>query len=117
MNQHITELDILIVRTKAILAVICVLAIVGAMFFKSYSDPATLSALFLLTGSLIGNLRGSMQAITKPDVPPDSEATITQQTQTVIKTKPETSTDAPLVVTKQPEVAIKPEPSIHNLKT
>lgn len=46
----------IVVSVQAFLAVICVSAICLAMFYKNYSDPATLSALFLLTGTLVGNL-------------------------------------------------------------
>jgi hypothetical protein len=76
MNQKPTALDYIVVITKAVLAAICVVAICCAMFFKNYSDPATLSALFLLTGTLVGNLRGSMSfhnPFAKPDEPIPTE--------------------------------------------
>lgn len=59
MNPKIPALDYIVVITKAVLAAICVSAICLAMFYKNYSDPATLSALFLLTGTLVGNLKGT----------------------------------------------------------
>jgi hypothetical protein len=46
----------IVVCCQALLALICVVAICLTLFYKNYSDPAILSALILLTGTLVGNL-------------------------------------------------------------
>lgn len=66
MNQKPNAIDYIVVITKALLTVLCVSAICAAMFYKNYSDPATLSALFLLTGTLVSGLRGSAMMIPNP---------------------------------------------------
>jgi hypothetical protein len=109
MNQKPSPLDYISQITKAILSVICVLAICLAMFYKNYSDPATLSALFLLTGTLIGGL-GRSQAPGKTEASTNGETTMTSTTQTQTVTKPKApEITGDLIVTKQPEVAIIPD--------
>ncbi len=70
------------------------------MFYKNYSDPATLSALFLLTGTLVGNLgsilggpRSMMQQ------PAGTETTVKQTTETVTTPKAQAKPDEPIPVT------------------
>lgn len=105
MNQKPSSLDYISLITKAVLSAICVLAICAAMFYKNYSDPATLSALFLLTGTLVGGLRGSVSSKAGTS---EGETTTTQTTQSVTKPKPSVA-EGDLIVTKQPEVAVVPE--------
>lgn len=103
MNQRPSVLDYISVLTRAILSVICVVAICCAMFFKTSSDPATLSALFLLTGTLIGGIRGP--AI--KGAGPDGETTMTQTTETV--TTPKAALPGNIEVVEQPKVAVIPQ--------
>lgn len=67
----------IVVITQALLAMICVLAICAAMFYKNYSDPATLSALFLLTGTLVGNIGSILGGPRQMMTPTKLEAEIT----------------------------------------
>lgn len=56
MPNKTSPVVFIVVTAQCVLALICVLAICLSLFYKTYSDPATLSALILLTGTLVGNL-------------------------------------------------------------
>ena len=46
----------IVVATQCLLSMICVAAICLTVFYKNYAEPSVLSALILLTGTLVGNL-------------------------------------------------------------
>lgn len=56
MNFKSSPVVYIVVIGQVALSLICVGSICLSLFYKVYSDPATLSALILLTGTLVGNL-------------------------------------------------------------
>lgn len=72
MNNQNSPLAYIVVCGQVLLAVICVCAICLAMFYRNYSDPSTMAALIVLTGTLVGNLGsilgGPRQMTTKAEI-------------------------------------------------
>jgi hypothetical protein len=56
MNFQNSKLAYIVVGGQIILAVILTAGVVGCLFYKNYSDPATLTAVILLDGTIVGNL-------------------------------------------------------------
>lgn len=84
---------LIVIIAQAILAFICVVALCLSLFYKNYAEPAILSAIILLTGTLVGNLgsilggpRGMMHApgngTVKIDQPPDKPVPVVPTEQT-----------------------------------
>lgn len=51
-----SKLAFLVVGGQIVLAVILTFGVVGCLFYRNYSDPATLTAVILLDGTIVGNL-------------------------------------------------------------
>jgi len=76
MSTQPNKLVVLIVLcSQAIMAMGCVASLCISLFYKVYADPSILSAMILLTGTLVGNLSSILggprqMQVTPPDPPP-----------------------------------------------
>lgn len=82
---------IIVLGTQSLLAMACVFTICYSVMYKAWGDPTTLSALIVLTGTLVGNLGSILGG-------PRSM----QQTTTTTETTPSPVPEAPQPEAKQP---------------
>lgn len=104
MQQTPRKVLYIVVGALAILDFCCVASLCMTLFYKNYADPAVLSALIALTGSLTGSL-GSILVNTR-QAPMDSTTTTTTTTNPPPPPPPDSPTP---VVIEQPKS--KPVPT------
>lgn len=87
MNPTHSKIAYLVVIGQILLALIVVGSICACLFYKNYADPATLAAMIVLSGTLVGNLSsilgGPRQMMAPPEVtinnPPAASAPVAPQ--------------------------------------
>lgn len=84
MNPQTSKIAYLVVVGQIMLSIIIVGSICACLFYKSYADPATLTALIVLAGTLVGNLGSLLGGPQRMPPPPDitvspAKVEVTQQ--------------------------------------
>lgn len=115
MNSKPNAIQIIVVFAIGVLSLIGLGTLCWCAIFKIYIEPTMMISLNGLTFGLAGSLTTLLvgRTVQQLNQSSDTETTMTQTTQTVIKPKPQDAA-GDLIVTQQPEVAIsdKPQPEI-----
>jgi hypothetical protein len=108
MNQTPTKVIYAVVFTIALLAMIGLLALTGTLFYKVYADPAVLTAIISIEGTLIGSL---VTLLVSPRTPSPGQTTTATTTTTIPPTGPIPPTNGNGGGDTPPEVKIVNPPS------
>lgn len=76
MNQTPPKIVFLVISILGLLAFVGVCSLSATMFFRSYADPAVLTAMIAITSGLIGSL-GTVLVSTKSGLPAGAQMTST----------------------------------------
>jgi hypothetical protein len=98
MNSTPRPILYIIVIAEAVLAFVGVTALSGTLFYKSYADPAVLSAMIAITSGCVGSLTTLLSNMRQPA--PDT---------TTVSTPSSASAPANVTIDQNKSIANEPE--------